>query len=73
MHVVLPKRSSGEWRLRQNDSQTREHLAHSIQVGELLRVEVSFFDDSLIERRPGHTQRQRQLVRLKKEPVHSAA
>ncbi len=28
-------------------------------------------NDSLSKRRPGETQLQRQLVRLKKEPVHS--
>ncbi len=30
-------------------------------------------NDYLSERRPGYTQRQRQLVGLKKEPVHSTA
>ncbi len=56
MHVVLPKRSSGEWRFRQNDS-LNERTPGTLDPG----------------RGPGYTQRQRQLVRLKKEPVHSAA
>ncbi len=69
MHIVLPKRSSGEWRLIwQNDSQMREKLTTLDPGRGTLRVEVSAHSD----RRPGYTQRQRQLVKLKKEPVHSA-
>ncbi len=73
MHIVLPTQSSGEWRLRQNDSLKREKTQqHSIQVGELSEWRSQHID-SLSERRPGYTQRQRQLVRFKKDPVHSAA
>ncbi len=72
MHVVLPKRSSGEWRLRQNDS-LNERTPGTLNPGRELSEWRSQHDNSLIERRPGYTQRQRQLVRLKKEPVHSAA
>ncbi len=63
MHVVLPKRSSGEWRLRQNDS-LNERTPGTLDPGRgTLKSGMSQHDDSLIERRPGYTQRQRQLVR----------
>ncbi len=42
MLIVLPKRSSGEWRLPQNDSlKQKEAEQNSILVRELFRVEVS--------------------------------
>ncbi len=42
MHVVLPKRSSGEWRLRQNDSLKREKNLATFDPGRgTPRVEVS--------------------------------
>ncbi len=64
MHVVLPKRSSGEWRLRQNDS-LNERTPGTLDPGRGTQEWRPQHNYSLIERRPGYTQRHRQLVMLK--------